>query len=36
MNSIVSTKFQVSKTILQKDYYRKVLGEWNVWDSLQT
>ena len=27
MNNIVSTKFQVSKTILQKDYYRKVLGE---------
>ena len=27
MNNIVNTKFQVSKTILQKDYYRKVLGE---------
>ena len=27
MNNIVNTKFQVSKTILQKDYYSKVLGE---------
>ena len=27
MNNIVSTKFQVSKTILQKNYYKKVLGE---------
>ncbi|MBR6072781.1 MAG: sulfatase-like hydrolase/transferase [Bacilli bacterium] len=26
MNNIVSTKFQVSKNVIQKDYYRKVLG----------
>ena len=26
MNKIVSTKFQVSKSVIQKDYYRKVLG----------
>jgi hypothetical protein len=28
MNNIVGTKFQVSKTILQKNYYKIVLGEW--------
>jgi hypothetical protein len=28
MNSIVSTKFQVSKSIIQKNYYKKVVGEW--------
>ncbi|MCR4581287.1 MAG: LTA synthase family protein, partial [Bacilli bacterium] len=27
INSIISTKFQVSKSILQKNYYKKVLGE---------
>ena len=27
INNIVSTKFQVSKTILQKNYYKNVLGE---------
>ena len=27
MNNIVSTKFQVSKSIIQKNYYKKVLGE---------
>jgi arylsulfatase A-like enzyme len=27
MNSIVSTKFQVSKSIIQKNYYKKVVGE---------
>ena len=27
INNIVSTKFQVSKTILQKNYYKKVIGE---------
>ena len=27
MNNIVSTKFQVSKSILQKNYYKKVIGE---------
>ena len=28
MNKIVSTKFQVSKSIIQKNYYNIILGEW--------